>query len=102
MPTLCKGPFINSVTRDAAFFDSDLPPPPSSRSLFLEFRRVTLVFTAVRLLSVYFGLASRSIFDVRDCVTLESFLRFTPPLPLVTHDAIYERPLIERASSANV
>ena len=72
------------------FFDSDLPPTPSSRSRFLEFRRVTLFFTAVHLLSVYFGLASRSIFCCSDCVTLQNFLRFTP---LVTRDAIYERPL---------
>ena len=63
------------VTRP--FFDSDLPPPPSSSSLFLEFQRVMLFFTAVRVLPVYFGLASRSIFAVRDCVTLETFLRLT-------------------------
>ena len=89
-----NGPFINPVTRDAAFFDLVLPPPPpSSRSLFLEIRRVTLFFTVVRLLSVYFGLASRAIFAVRDCVTFEVFLRF-PPSPLVTRDAIYGRPLI--------
>ena len=49
-----------------------------SRSLFLEFRRVTRFFTAVRLFPVYFGLASRPIFAVRDCVTLESCLRFPP------------------------
>ena len=36
------------------------------------------VLTAVRVFSVYFGLTSRPIFAVRDCVTLESFLRFTP------------------------
>ena len=41
--------------------------------------RHVMFFTAVRLLSVYFGLASRSIFAVRDCVMLDSFLRFTPP-----------------------
>ena len=41
---------------------------------------------------MYFGLASRPMFAVRDCVTLESFLRFTPTL-LVTRDAIYERHL---------
>ena len=79
-----KGPFIYSVTRDAAFFDLDLPPPPSSRSLSLKFRRVTLFFTAVRFFSVYFGLASRPSFAVCDCVTLESFLRFTPSPNLVT------------------
>ena len=82
---------INSITREAAFFRLGFTPTPSSRSLFLESRRVTQFFIAVRLLSVYFGLAFRSIFAVRDCVTLESFLRFTPLL--VTRDAIYERPL---------
>ena len=85
-----KGPFINSVTRDGAFFRLGFTPTPSSRSLFLEFRRVGLPFTAVRLFSVYFGLASRPIFAVRDCVTLVSFLRLTHPL--VTRGAIYERP----------
>ena len=72
--------------RDAPFVRLGFTPPPSlttsSRSLFLEFRHVTLFFTAVRLLSVYFGLASRSMFAVRDCVTLESFF------------SIYERSLI--------
>ena len=67
-----------------------------TRSLFPEFRRVTQFFTAVRLLSVYFGLASRSVFAVRDCVILESFLRFTPSHILVTREAIYERPLSTR------
>ena len=76
-----KGSFINSVTRDAAFSRIGFTSPPSSRSLFLEFRGVTLFFTAVRLLLVNFGLASRSIFAVRDCVTLESFLRFSPSPP---------------------
>ena len=75
-----SGPFTNSVTRDAAFFDSDLHTP-SARSLFLEFRRVTLCFTAARLLSVYYRLAARSSFAVRDCVTLESVLRFPPSTP---------------------
>ena len=80
-----EGPFISSVTRDAAFFRLGFTPPPSSRSLFLEFRRVTLLFTAVRLLSVYFRLASRSIFSVRDCVI---------------RDAIYEWSLITHKTSA--
>ena len=53
--------------------------PPSSRSPFLEFRRVTMFFTAARLLSVYFGFALRSIFAVRVCVTLESVFRDLPP-----------------------
>ena len=81
-----EGPFMNSVTRYAALF---------RRRFTLTFPRVSArhaVFTAVRLFSVYFGLASRPIFDVRDCVTLESFLRFTPPPPLVTRDAICVRP----------
>ena len=46
---------------------------------------------------MYFGLASHPIFAVRDCVTLESCLRFPPPsshpTPVATRDAIYERPL---------
>ena len=41
--------------------------------------RHVMFFTAVRLLSVYFGLASRPVLAVRDCVTLESF--FDLPLP---------------------
>ena len=51
------------VTRP--FFDSDLPLP----FVTLTVPRVVArhaVFTAVRLLSVYFGLASRPIFVVRD------------------------------------
>ena len=61
------------VTRP--FFDSGLPPP-SPRSPLLECWRATRCFD-VRLLLVYFGLASRSGFAVGDCVTLESFLRFS-------------------------
>ena len=79
-----EGPLKNSDTRDAAFFRLGFTPSPSSRSLCLDFQRVTLFFTAVRLFSVYFGLASRPIFAVRDCVTLERFLRFTPSYSRVT------------------
>ena len=62
-------------------FSTRIYPTPSP-FVTLIFPRVSArhaVFTAVRLFSVYFGLASRSLFAVRDCVTLESFLRFTPP-----------------------
>ena len=46
MIRLCfdKGPFMNAVTSDAAFFRLVFTPTPSSRSLFLGFRRVTLLF----------------------------------------------------------
>ena len=69
-------------------------PPPSSRSLFLEFRRVSQFFSCSLTFSVFWAIATM-FFSVHDCVKLESFLRFTPrPSPLlVTRDAIYERPL---------
>ena len=68
-----------------AFFRLGFTPPPSSRSLFLEFRRATLFFTDVRLFLVYFALASRSkvFFDL--------------PSLLVTRDAIYERLLTQHS-----
>ena len=62
-------------------FNSDLPLSSSPPSRFLEFRRVTLFYCYSLLFAVYFGLAWRSIFAVHDCVTLESFLRFTTPFP---------------------
>ena len=61
---------INSITRDAALFRLGFIPLPLTPTLVtLTFLRVSVrqgIFTAVRLLSVYFGLDSRQIFAVRD------------------------------------
>ena len=67
---LSLGPFINSVKRDAACFRFGFtsPPSPSSRSLFLEFRCVTLFIL---------------LFDYFQCI-------------LGSRHAIYERPGAKR------
>ena len=68
---------INPVTRDAAFFESDLPPPlrhAHFSSSFGASRRFLLLFAYFQCI---LG-ASRSNFAVRDCI---SFPRFTPPSP---------------------
>ena len=97
-----KGPFINSVTRDEAFFRLLFTPPSSSRSLFLEFRRITLFFTAAYLFSVYFGPASRTIFGVRDCIALESFLRFTPIPPSHAWHNLWTAPKVQEKWKSDV
>ena len=52
------GSFINCVTRDAAFFRLGFTfPPPLVTLTFPRISASRAVFTAVRLLSVYLGLA---------------------------------------------
>ena len=80
----CKGPFINSVTRDGPFFRSKFTPPLPSRSVFTRFRCVTLFFAAVHLISVYFGFASRSKIAVRKPRHARIFFEFTTPPSRVT------------------
>ena len=78
-----KGPFINSVTRDAAFFRPRFTPLPLRHArASLEFGRVTLFLAAVHLLSVYYGFASRWKFAVqKPCHARKSSQVSPPPHP---------------------
>ena len=75
--------------RDAAFFRIGFTHP-LRHSLFLEFRRVTLFFTVVRLLSVCFGVVHAVLLFAS---ASRSKISFDLTRLLITRDAIYERPL---------
>ena len=89
-----KGPFINPVTRDAAFFDSDQHPLPSP-FVTLTVPRVSarhaVFYCCSHIFSVFWARVTLNFC----CSQLRHARKFSSiyPSPLVTRDAIYERPI---------
>ena len=88
-----KGPFLNSVTRDAAFFRLEFTSPLRHAPFSSSFGASRCFYCCSRIFSVFWARDTPNFC----CSRLRHARTFSwiYPHPLVTRDAIYERPLMQ-------